>query len=310
MECLSEAGIPDGVVNLVLGDGPVGAALAGHPDVDMVAFTGSTATGREIMRLGAGTLKRLLLELGGKAPFVVCGDADCEAAVEGALWGAYYNSGQVCMAATRFVLHESVYDQFAERFVARTRSLRLGPALDPASELGPMLSAGLRDRIEGYVARAIEAGTTVLCGGEPLREGRFAQGFWVTPTVFGDVDPGSEVARDEIFGPVVVLQRFETLEEAVRIANDTRYGLAGSVWTRDLATALSMAEQTRAGYVWVNDHLVRAPGLPFGGWQQSGFGREACPETLDEFSQVKTVHIDQSSSAFKPRYRLLYAKDG
>ena len=306
VECIAEAGVPAGVINMVLGDGPtVGRAMAEHPGIGMIAFTGSTETGKEIMRLATGNVKRLFLELGGKAPMVVFADADIEGVVEGAVWGAYLNGGQVCMAATRILVQDAVFDAFTEQFVARTRALRIGPGIEPSTELGPMLNARIRDRVEDYITRGREAGATVLCGGEPLRDGDFAKGFWVQPTVFTDVLPNMEIVRDEIFGPVPIIQRFATMEEAIHLANDTPYGLTGSVWTRDVNTALKMAEEVRAGYVWINDHLVLAPGFPFGGWQQSGFGREASAQTLDEFSNTKTVHFDRTGMAIKPRYRLL-----
>nr|VFJ62540.1 MAG: aldehyde dehydrogenase (NAD+)/betaine-aldehyde dehydrogenase [Candidatus Kentron sp. DK] len=306
VECLLEAGIPEGVVNLVHGDGePVGRRLAEHPDVDMVAFTGSTETGKAIMRLGAGNVKRLLLELGGKAPQVVFPDADVDAAVKGALWGVYLNSGQICMASTRLLLHESIYDEFVEKFVRRTRDLRVGPGIEPDTNVGPMVTIRARDKVEACIARAVEEGATVLCGGDRPRGDRYARGFWVEPTVLAADSPGITATRQEIFGPVPVVQRFAHMAEAIRMANDTEYGLAGSVWTNDLNTAMTMAEEVRAGYVWINDHLIRATGFPFGGWKQSGFGREAAAQTLDEYCNVKTVYIDRTGLAEKPRYGLL-----
>jgi len=305
MECLLEAGIPEGVVNLVHGDGDPGRRLAEHPDVDMVAFTGSTETGKAIMRLAAGNVKRLLLELGGKAPQVVFGDADVDAAVEGALWGVYLNSGQICMASTRLLLHDSIYDEFLEKFVRRTRELRVGPGIEWDTNVGPMVTVAARDKVEGCVARAVEEGATVRCGGNKLRDGKYAKGFWVQPTVLAVDGPGITATREEIFGPVPVVQRFGDMREAIYLANDTEYGLAGSVWTRDLNTALTMAEEVRAGYVWINDHLIRATGFPFGGWKQSGFGREAAIRTLDEYCNVKSVYIDRAGLAKKPRYGLL-----
>lgn len=305
MECIAEAGIPAGVVNMVLGDSEVGRHLAGHGDVEMIAFTGSTGAGKEIMRLGSDNVKRLLLELGGKAPMIVCDDADLEAAVDGAMWGAYYNGGQVCMAVTRILVHDGVYDSFVERFVKRTRSLRIGPGSDPASELGPMVSKDIRERIEGFIERAIQAGATVLCGGERLTQGEYNKGFWIQPTVFADVTPEMEIFQEEVFGPVPVVVPFSTIDEAIALANNTRYGLTGSVWTRDIGKSMAIAEQVHAGYVWVNDHLVRAPGFPFGGWKESGFGREAAAETLDEYSHTKTIHIDSLATGIKARAKLL-----
>ena len=306
MECLLEAGIPEGVVNLVHGDGdPVGQRLSEHPDVNMVAFTGSTETGKTIMRLAAGNVKRLLLELGGKAPQVVFPDADVDAAVEGALWGVYLNSGQICMASTRLLLHEAIHDEFIEKFVRRTRALRIGPGIEPDTNVGPMVTAAARDRVEGCVARAMEEGATVLCGGGRLRDGKYAKGFWIEPTIMAVDKPSITATREEIFGPVPTVQRFSGMMDAIGLANDTEYGLAGSVWTNSLHTALTMAEEVQAGYVWINDHLIRAMGFPFGGWKQSGFGREAAARTLDEFCNVKTVYIDRTGSVRKPRYALL-----
>lgn len=307
VECIVEAGVPEGVINLVLGDGvPVGQAMAEHPGIGMIAFTGSTDVGKKIMQQASVNVKKLLLELGGKAPQVVFADADVDAAVEGAMWGAYLNGGQICMASTRILLQEPIYEEFAEKFVTQTQKLRLGPGIDPETDLGPLVSARIRDRVEGYIQTGREEGATVLCGGEFLRDNGFEKGFWIQPTVFTDVTPEMSIVRDEIFGPVPVLQKFNTQEEAIRMANDTPYGLAGSVWTNDLHTALTMAEEVEAGYVWINDHLIRAPGLPFGGWKQSGFGREAAAQTLAEFSQKKSVFFDRTGLVRKPRYNILY----
>lgn len=307
VECILEAGVPEGVINLVLGNGePVGRAMAEHPGIRMIAFTGSTATGRKIMQQASENVKRLLLELGGKAPQVVFADASVDGAVEGAMWGAYLNGGQICMASTRILLQEPIYEEFAEKFVAQTKKLRIGPGIEEETDLGPMVSARIRDRVEGFIEQGRADGATVMTGGEKLHGGRFERGFWVQPTVFADVRPEMSIVREEIFGPVPVLQRFSTREEAIRLANDTPYGLTGSVWTNDLHTALAMAEEVQAGYVWINDHLIRAPGLPFGGWKESGFGREAAAQTLDEFSNVKSVFFDRTGMVRKPRYNVLY----
>lgn len=305
MDCITDAGIPAGTVNMVFGDSEAGRCLAAHPAVAMVAFTGSTAAGKEIIRLSSGNVKRLLMELGGKAPQIICDDADLDDAINGSMWGAYYNGGQVCMSVTRILVHDSLFERFCAKFRARTQSLRIGPGTDPASELGPMVSAASRDRVEGFVERAVRGNAKVLCGGKRLREGPHSKGFWIQPTVFTDVTPDMEIFREEVFGPVPVVMRFSSIEEAVALANQTRYGLTGSVWTRDIAKALTIAEQIQAGYVWINDHLVRMPGFPFGGWKESGFGREAAAETMDEYSNTKTVQIASSGAAIEHRSRLL-----
>ena len=307
VECIIEAGVPEGVINLVLGDGQtVGKAIGEHPGIGMIAFTGSTKVGKMLMRQASVNVKRLLLELGGKAPQIIFADADIDAAVEGAMWGAYLNGGQICMASTRILVHKSIYDEFSQRFVRQTKKLRIGPGINPDSDLGPMVSERIRDNVVAYIQAGKADGATVLTGGELLGDGQFDKGYWVQPTIFSDIRPDMSIWREEIFGPVPVLETFETQEEAIRLANDTPYGLTGSVWTNDLRTALTMAEEVDAGYVWINDHLIRAPGLPFGGWKQSGFGREAAAETLREFSNVKSVFIDRTGLAFKPRYKLVY----
>lgn len=307
IECIVEAGVPDGVINLLLGDGPtIGQAMGRHPGIGMIAFTGSTKVGKQLMQQSSANVKRLLLELGGKAPQVVFADADIDGAVEGAMWGAYLNGGQICMASTRILVQDPAYEEFVDAFVEKSQKLRVGPGIDPQTDLGPMVSARIREHVEGYIEAGISEGATLLTGGKLPREGPYAKGFWIQPTVFADATADMSITREEIFGPVPIIQRFMTREDAIRMANDTPYGLTGSVWTNDLHTALDVAEAVEAGYVWVNDHLIRAPGLPFGGWKQSGFGREAAAQTLAEFSQTKSVFFDRTNTSFKPRYKLVY----
>lgn len=301
MECLQAAGLPAGVCNMVLGGSEAAEHLVAHPQVGMIAFTGATATGKTIMRQGAGSLKRLLLELGGKAPQIIFEDADLAGAIEGALWGAFLNGGQICMASTRIMIQRSRFEEFAESFVQRVKQIRIGPGLDPASQMGPMLSSRIRDRVQAYIRAAMRDGATLLCGGPDSPAG---PGYWVLPTVFADVKPEMSIYQEEVFGPVPLLIPFDDLDEAITMSHQTDYGLTGSVWTRDLDRALRVAEELEVGTLWVNEHLIRAPGFPFGGWKQSGYGREACPETLDEYSQVKTVYLDRSPGGLKPRYQM------
>jgi acyl-CoA reductase-like NAD-dependent aldehyde dehydrogenase len=280
--------------------------MAEHAGIGMIAFTGSTNTGKQIMRQAASNVKRLLLELGGKAPQVVFEDANVDAAVEGAMWGAYLNGGQICMAVTRILIHESLFDTFAEKFVEKTKKLKIGPGIEPATDLGPMVSARVRDRVSEYIQNGLDDGAKILLGGDSLEGDQYDKGFWIKPTVFSNATTAMSIVRDEIFGPVPVLQKFTNIRQAIQMANDTQYGLTGSIWTNNLQTALTMAEEVRAGYVWINDHLIRATGFPFGGWQQSGFGREAAAQTLDEFSNTKSIYIDRTGLVRKPRYNLLY----
>lgn len=305
VELVAEAGIPAGVVNLITGAATAGNALVCHPDVGMVAFTGSTATGKKIAQAAAGALKKLLLELGGKAPLVVFDDADLEAAVNGTLWGGFLNSGQICMAATRLLVHESVFQPFLERLIEKTDRLRLGPGIDPSTDLGPVVSATLKERILSFIVAGQEEGADLCYRRQAVPE----VGHFVPPAIFANPEPQSTIYREEIFGPVLCANRFDDMQQAVQMANDTPYGLAASVWTRDIAKALTLAEEIQAGFVWVNDHTIRTPGLPFGGFKQSGIGRENALSTLLEYSQAKSVYIDRTESAYKPRYRALFPSD-
>jgi aldehyde dehydrogenase (NAD+) len=288
-ELVVEAGVPPGVVNVVTGYGdPTGAALVGHPDVDKIAFTGSTATGRAIARVAAERNARVSLELGGKSPNVVFADADLGSAVNGVMAGVFAATGQTCMAGSRVLVEDSVYDEVAGLLVERARQIRMGDPLDPATQLGPVASRAQLDKVLGYIELGKRDGLKLLTGGRrPDRPG-----FFVEPTVFGDVDNGCRLAREEIFGPVVCLLRFRSEDEAVAIANDTQYGLAAGVWTENVRRAHRVVQRLRAGTVWVNNYRVISHGLPFGGFKQSGLGRELGLEALHAYTELKSVWID------------------
>ena len=301
-----ECGLPPGVLNVVPGEGPVvGARLASHPDVRKIAFTGSTAVGREIMRMAAGNVKRLTLELGGKGPNVVLDDADLDLAADGTLFGCLMNQGQACESGTRIIVAEAIHDKFVERLIERTRTITIGDPLDIATDLGPVISAEARDRILRYIDSGQAEGATLACGGGVPAGPRFERGFWVEPTIFTDVRNDMTIAREEIFGPVLSVIRAESTEAAVRIANDTEYGLSAGVWSTDNQRALDVAGQLEAGTVWVNDwHMVNAA-YPFGGYKQSGLGRELGPHALDEYTEEKFVHLDLSGRLDRRAYALL-----
>jgi acyl-CoA reductase-like NAD-dependent aldehyde dehydrogenase len=301
-----ECGLPPGVLNVVPGDGPVvGARLASHPDVRKIAFTGSTAVGREIMRMAAGNVKRLTLELGGKGPNVVLDDADLELAADGTLFGCLMNQGQACESGTRIIVAAAVHDKFVERLIERTRTISIGDPLDPATDLGPVISAEARDRILRYIDTGQKEGATLAYGGGVPAGPQFERGFWVEPTIFTDVRNDMTIAREEIFGPVLSVIRCESTDQAVQIANDTEYGLSAGVWSTDNQRALEVAGQLEAGTVWINDwHMVNAA-YPFGGYKQSGLGRELGPHSLDEYTEEKFVHIDLSGRLDRRAYPLL-----
>jgi len=289
--CL-EAGVPPGVVNVVPGFGETaGAALARHPDVDKVAFTGSHLTGQKIVEASAGNLKRVSLELGGKSPDVVFADADLEAAVPGAAMAVFANSGQICSAGTRLFVERKIYEEFTARVADFGRSLRVGDGRDPATQIGPLVSAEQLQRVTGYLAVGRQEGARPLVGGERLTEGDFAKGYFVPPTVFVDVKDTMRIAQEEIFGPVLSAIPFTDIEEVIARANRTHYGLGSGVWTRDVSKVHKLARGIRAGTVWVNCYQAMDPAVPFGGYKMSGYGREGGKQHMDEYLNVKAVWI-------------------
>ncbi|MET7331183.1 aldehyde dehydrogenase family protein [Nonomuraea sp. NPDC005650] len=284
-ELLQEAGLPDGVVNIVTGFGDAGAALAAHDDVDKVAFTGSTEVGKKIVEAAAGNLKRLTLELGGKSPIVVHTDADLENAAAHAASAIFYNQGQSCTAGSRLYVHESVFDEVVGRIAEEARRLKVAPGTHPGAEVGPLVSDEQFGKVLGYVDSGRAQGAEVVTGGRRARD----RGYFVEPTILTGTTPGMSVVREEIFGPVVCAMPFGSLEEAVASANDTRFGLAAGIFTRDLSTAHRTARLLRAGTVWINTYHVFDAALPFGGRKESGWGREMGAQVLDNYLETKSV---------------------
>ncbi|MGW5443770.1 aldehyde dehydrogenase family protein [Streptomyces asiaticus] len=290
MRLLAEAGLPDGVANLVLGPGAeAGAPLTDNPDVDMVSFTGGLRTGRRIMAAAAGTVKRTSLELGGKNPNVVFADADFDTAVDYALTAVFLHSGQVCSAGARLLVEDPVHDAFVEEVVRRARGIRLGGPFDERAQTGPLISAAHRAKVEAYVAAGLAEGARLRCGGTRPDDPALADGYYFLPTVLDRCHSGMSVLADESFGPVLTVERFAGEDEAVRLANDTVYGLAGAVWSGDEARAQRVASRLRLGTVWINDYHPCLPQAEWGGFKQSGTGRELGPSGLAEYREAKHI---------------------
>ena len=290
-ELIAEAGIPDGVVNIVTGFGETaGAALANHPDVDKVAFTGSTEVGKLIVKAAAGNLKRVSLELGGKSPAIVFPDADLEHATGGVADAIFYNQGQCCTAGSRLFAHKSVYDKVVEGMVNRAHKIKVGHGLDPSVELGPLVSKEQHEKVAGYIESGRKEGAKVETGGGVIGN----QGYFVEPTVLTKTNRDMRVVKEEIFGPVVCVQSFDDddLDQVAKFANDTEYGLQASIWTRNLKVAHTLARKIKAGTICVNNHNYGDPAWPFGGFKQSGWGREMGKEVMENYTETKSVAIN------------------
>lgn len=290
MDALAEAGLPSGVANLVTGDGRgVGAPLSEHPDVDMVSFTGGLASGKAVARAAVETVKRTALELGGKNPNVVFADADFDAAVDMALTAVFLHSGQVCSAGARLIVQDEIHDRVVDALVEGATRIRLGGPFDDKAQAGPLISAAHRDKIEAYVAQGLAEGAVLRCGGHRPQDPALDQGFYYLPTILDECDQSMSVVHDESFGPVLTVERFTDDDDAVRIANDTVFGLAGAVWTADSGRAQRVAGRLRHGTVWINDYHPYVPQAEWGGYKQSGNGRELGPTGLNEYREIKHI---------------------
>jgi betaine-aldehyde dehydrogenase len=291
-EILSEAGLPDGLFNVVQGAGDVGAALSTHPEIDKISTTGSVGTGKRVMAAAADTLKHVTLELGGKSPLIVFDDASLENAVSGAMMGNFFSSGQVCSNGTRVFIQRGLRDMFIEKVIARTKAIAIGDPRDPEVQLGPMVNQSQYKRVLGYITKGQDEGATLACGGTAPKLQGFEDGLFIEPTVFTDVTDSMTIAREEIFGPVMSILDFDDEDEVIARANDTAFGLAAGVFTSDLKRGHRVAGALQAGTIWLNNYNLSPIEMPFGGYKQSGFGRENGWAAISHYSQVKSVYVE------------------
>ncbi|MDR1640795.1 MAG: aldehyde dehydrogenase family protein [Clostridiales bacterium] len=292
-ELFDELGLPPGVANLVLGSGQtVGRSIAEHPGIDKVVFTGGTDTGREIMRSAAETIKGVGLELGGKSPMIVFGDYDIDTAVDWALFAAFCNQGEVCSAGSRLILDEAIYDPFLEKLAARANAIKLAPGDEEGAEMGPLVSESHMNSVLAKIDAAKKEGAKLICGGDRVYDGKLKNGYFVAPTVFADCAPDMSIVQEEVFGPVLAVQKFKTEDEAVELANGTVFGLAGGVFSNDITRALRVVKKIRAGITWVNSYHPTFSQAPWGGYKQSGIGRELGVYGLEEYTEVKQININ------------------
>jgi betaine-aldehyde dehydrogenase len=302
---MNKAGVPPGVVNLVTGPGNVvGEELAENSKVDMISVTGDTETGKTIAHLASKAVKKVHLELGGKAPFIVLSDADIDAATEGAVVGGFVNAGQDCTAATRIYVHEKIHEAFTDKLVAKSKKVKIGNQLDPEMDMGPLVSKAQMERVESLVKTGVEEGAKKLWGGNRI----FSKGFFFDTTIFDDVKQEMQICQKEIFGPVLSILPFSDMDEVIEKANEVDYGLASSIWTKDLTKALNISKRLRFGEVWINDHLPLVSEMPHGGIKHSGFGSDLSIYSLEEFMHLKHVYFDTTGLVRKPSYYTVYGE--
>jgi len=306
---LQKAGVPNGVFNIVTGPGSsVGEELARHKKVDMIAFTGSTEVGKRLLELGSKTVKKVSLELGGKAPFIVLEDADLDAATEGAVIGGLVNNGQDCANSTRYYIQESRLEEFQSLLVEKLSKVRIGDPFDPETDIGPLISEAQRTRVLDYIEKGVGEGGRLLCGGKKPRIARHKGGFYLEPTAIYTDNDDSSIVKEEIFGPVFTVLKTSDLEDAIRRSNDVVYGLGASIWTRDVTKAMRAVRDLRFGTVWVNEHVTVPSEMPWAGYKQSGHGASLSRYSLEEFTYIKHVYFDLTGLARKSWYYQVYGK--